>query len=91
MAKDERRVRIGVVASILFLAFFWFSIITVIIGKIEMSVLGLIGYTITIILFEYYIWKENKNLKKKILILLLVEAMQLVPYGIILLIRSLIS
>ena len=90
MSKDNRIVTLGWIAMVVLTISFVFSLVTAIIGKIEMSILGAIAYAVSIILFEYCLYGEPNRGRRRFVSLLLLEALQLVPYLLILVIRSLI-
>ena len=69
---------------------FWASIISAIMGKAGISLLAIIGYAISVASVLHHVYGKTLRLRKKVVMFLAAEAIQLVPYAAILVIRELI-
>ena len=86
MSKANRSENVALCCMVLILIFFWISIIGAIWGKNTLSVVAIIGYTLSAICLSICIC-ERKRIVKGFLI---IESIQLVPCGLIFLIQRLI-
>lgn len=92
MSNEKRLYGMAVVFLAIMTVLFWQSIVFIAIGKIILSIIGAIVYTVSIIGFLHSsVFSKELKIKKKILLFLLCESIQLVPYLLILLIRVLVA
>jgi len=73
---------------ILLVISFWISIIGAVWGIISLSVFAISCYALCLVVFELCVYGKNEKVRKLVSFFLAMEAVQLIPYAIIFIIRE---
>lgn len=86
---NRKETAVAYIVMILWGVFYWASMVTLALGMLKASLIASIGYAVCNVVFEEILLGKYLQRKNRILLILCAEAMQIVPYVLIFVIREL--